>query len=42
MTVDTALDLLQAAAAEIEEESEVSKTFAHLFSKTIQLLILLI
>lgn len=27
MTVDTALDLLQAAAAEIEEESEVSETF---------------
>jgi len=27
MTVDTALDLLQAAAAEIEEESEVNKNF---------------
>lgn len=27
MTVDTALDLLQAAAAEIEEESEVSEAF---------------
>lgn len=26
MTVDTALDLLQAAAAEIEEESEVKKS----------------
>lgn len=27
MTVDTALDLLQAAAAEIEEESEVYEYF---------------
>lgn len=27
MTVDTALDLLQAAAAEIEEESEVQRIF---------------
>jgi len=34
ITVDTALDLLQAAAAEIEEESEVSKTFVRLFNKT--------
>lgn len=37
MTVDTALDLLQAAAAEIEEESEVSKTFINSFSNTIKL-----
>jgi len=34
ITVDTALDLLQAAAAEIEEESEVSKIFVRLFNKT--------
>lgn len=37
MTVDTALDLLQAAAAEIEEESEVSETFTNSFDETIQL-----
>jgi len=37
MTVDTALDLLQAAAAEIEEESEVSKTFVNTFNNTIKL-----
>lgn len=35
MTVDTALDLLQAAAAEIEEESEVSETFIILFDKIV-------
>jgi len=33
ITVDTALDLLQAAAAEIEEESEVSEIFVR-FNKT--------
>jgi len=34
ITVDTALDLLQAAAAEIEEESEVGEIFVRLFNKT--------
>lgn len=32
MTVDTALDLLQAAAAEIEEESEVNERGISSFS----------